>query len=68
MRTARVQNIPEKFQLLSYDLDDSESVIPNGQTSKKMYDDIFIEREFDLYGRLTGSRKYQSIRKHEGEF
>jgi hypothetical protein len=51
MKIARIKQIERKLSHLT-NLDDSEKVIPHGEVSKKIYNDIFVARDFDLYGNL----------------
>ena len=63
MKRAKVDEVDSKMKLL-VDFDRSEKVIPIGQVSKKLYEDLFDRREFDLYGRFMGYVKIQPPRKH----
>lgn len=33
--------------------DKSDSLIPHGQSSQKLFDEIMAKRQFDLYGKLS---------------
>jgi len=50
MKRARTKKVSKQLQCI-VDFDKSESVIPHGVTSKKLYNEIFTQRDFDLYGR-----------------
>lgn len=50
LKRCGTQKVSKHMQCI-VDFDKSESVIPHGQTSKKLYTAIFQARDFDLYGR-----------------
>ena len=56
MKRGRVNKVTKQLQCI-VDFDKSESVIPHGQTSKKIYTEIFTQRDFDLYGRLVPKKQ-----------
>ncbi len=47
---ANVKNVDKHMSCLN-ELDKSETIIPHGEVSKRLYTEIFAKREFDLYGR-----------------
>eukprot|EP01032_Pedospumella_encystans_P020483 gene20483-23267_t len=51
MKIARIKGIEEKMSHFDA-LDASEKVIPHGEVSKRMYNEIFKARDFDLYGNI----------------
>lgn len=51
MKIARIKEIEKKMEHFTK-LDAAEKVIPHGQVSKKLYTDIFVGRDFDLYGNM----------------
>ena len=46
------------------ELDKSDAIIPHGEVSKRIYENIFHAREFDLYGRLVKEDK-KNVRRQE---
>lgn len=50
LKRARIPKVSKQLQCI-VDFDKSESIIPHGQSSKKLYTEIFTARDFDLYGR-----------------
>jgi hypothetical protein len=51
LKKAKADNVTQKMKHLS-DFDRSEAIIPHGQTSKKLFQEIFYRRPYDLYGRM----------------
>jgi len=51
LKKAKTHNVTQKMKHLS-DFDRSEAIIPHGQTSKKLFQEIFYRRPYDLYGRM----------------
>jgi len=51
MKIARIKGIDTKMGHLE-NLDAAERVIPHGEVSKRMYNEIFKARDFDLYGNM----------------
>jgi hypothetical protein len=51
MKIARIKEIEHKLEHITK-LDEAEKVIPHGQVSKRLYNDIFVARDFDLYGNM----------------
>lgn len=64
MKRARIPKIHESLQCL-IDFDKSESIIPHGEVSKRLYYDIFHDRDFDLYARLMKKQPYDERREKE---
>ena len=48
---AKVDKVTEKLKYLS-DFDRSEAIIPHGQVSKKLFEEVFHRRPYDMYGRM----------------
>jgi len=63
MRRARVPQVEKQVQHIT-EFDQAEKVIPHGQVSKRLYEEMFRRREFDCYGRMMGYQKTQPYRKH----
>lgn len=51
MKRARVPKVPSVVEHL-LEMDKSDSIVPHGEVSKKIYCDIFHTREFNLYGKM----------------
>lgn len=51
MKIARIKEIDKKLEHITQ-IDEAEKVIPHGEVSKRLYNDIFVSRDFDLYGRM----------------
>ena len=51
MKIARIKEVEKKLIHLN-NMDEAEKVIPHGQVSKRLYSDIFVSRDFDLYGNM----------------
>jgi hypothetical protein len=51
MKRARIELIDEKMEHL-VNLDEADKIVPDGEVSKKIYEDIFHSRDFDLCGNL----------------
>jgi hypothetical protein len=58
MRTARVKHIDKNILPYLLDLDRSDSVVTEGEVSKRIYMDIFHSRNFNLYGALCQTVKH----------
>ena len=56
LQRVHAQNIEVKMQNL-IEVDKSDSIIPHGEVSKRIYDDILRRRNFDLYGNLQKETK-----------
>lgn len=54
MKIARIYDVDNKMNYL-LDFDASEKVVPEGEVSKRIYNNIFHDRDFDLYGKLMKS-------------
>jgi transcription initiation factor TFIIIB Brf1 subunit/transcription initiation factor TFIIB len=59
----RMKNIKKHLKHI-VELDKSDAIIPHGEVSKRIYENIFNAREFDLYGRLMMNDK-KNVRKQE---
>ncbi len=57
MKKARILNIETQIKHIT-NLDAAEKYVPHGEVSKKLYNDIVIQRDFDLYGHQMESRTY----------
>jgi hypothetical protein len=51
MKIARIKEIEKKLTHLTT-LDAAEKVIPHGEVSKRLYNEVFVARDFDLYGNM----------------
>ena len=51
MKIARIKEIDKQLEHISK-LDASEQIIPHGEVSKRLYNNIFVARDFDLYGTM----------------
>ena len=51
MKIARIKGIDTKMEHIGK-IDEAEKVIPHGEVSKRLYNDIFLGRDFDLYGNM----------------
>ena len=60
MKRAQITKITKKLQCI-VDFDKSESVVPHGQSSKKLYNSIFTARDFDLYGRIIPKKQLSQL-------
>jgi hypothetical protein len=47
------------------DLDKSDDIVPHGQVSKKMYDQLCAGRDFDLYGRSLHRKRLTETEERE---
>lgn len=66
MKRARVPKVGKQTEIL-LNMDKSEGIVPHGEVSKRIYNEIFHSREFDLYGRpihRTGPIEY-NVRKEK---
>ena len=43
------------------DFDKSESIIPHGEVSKRLYNDIWESRSFDLYGGQVKKKEFDVL-------
>jgi hypothetical protein len=59
----RMKNIKKHLKHI-VELDKSDAIIPHGEVSKRLYENIFNAREFDLYGRIMKNDK-KNVRKQE---
>ncbi len=59
----RMKNIKKHMKHI-VELDKSDAIIPHGEVSKRIYENIFQAREFDLYGRLVKEDK-KNVRRQE---
>ena len=50
MKRARCENIDEHLSHVT-NVDVSDKIVPEGEISKRLYEDIFVQRDFDLYGK-----------------
>eukprot|EP01038_Epipyxis_sp_PR26KG_P006890 gene6890-9440_t len=64
MKRARLTKIDEAFEKF-YALDASDHVVPNGEVSKKIYEELFNSRDFDLYGKLMDNIPPLPVRKFQ---
>lgn len=62
MKKARVKQIDKQIHHMLH-LDAAEAVVPHGEVSKRIYNDIVLRRDFDLYGGPTQSRTWP-LRKY----
>lgn len=63
LKRARYKQLDEMIIPHLVDLDRSEKVVPNGEVSKRIYNEIFHTRDFDLYGNIVRPT-VQMPRKH----
>lgn len=66
LRRARYKQLDEKVIPFLTDVDRSDHVVPNGEVSRQLYEDLFHNREFDLYANLRKEtrhppRKFQEL-------
>lgn len=47
------------------DLDKSDDIVPHGNVSKKLYNDLRSERDFDLYGRVLQRKRLTEAEERE---
>eukprot|EP01035_Chromulina_nebulosa_P025975 gene25975-33959_t len=63
MQKARTKNIDSNIHLFT-EIDESDHVVPDGEASKKVYEDLFHSRNFNLYGELKSSRILHPPRRY----
>lgn len=59
MKRSRVPKLNNVINVL-LDMDKSESIVPHGEVSKRIYNEIFHTREFNLYGRNITTKEHIS--------
>ena len=52
MKRARYGDIDKHLSHVTH-VDASDAIVPEGEVSKRLYTDIFLQRDFDLYGKRT---------------
>lgn len=57
MRKARIQKIDVQLKHI-LELDAAEKMVPHGEVSKKCYNNIVLQRDFDLYGRMMPAKTH----------
>lgn len=63
LRKAKYSKLDANIMPYLMDFDKSEFVVPEGEVSKRIYNEIFHSRNIDLYGNLRRTEKHQP-RKH----
>lgn len=63
LRRARYTNLDKTIMPYLMDFDKSEFVVPEGEVSKRIYNEIFHSRNIDLYGNLRKTVRHPP-RKH----
>jgi len=51
MKIARIKNVDQQLHHMRH-LDEAEAYVPHGEVSKRIYNEIFHTRDFDLYGNM----------------
>ena len=64
MKRARISNIKDRLKNI-LDFDRSELIIPDGEVSKRVYTDIFTQRDFDLYGNQIPKKRLSEREQDE---
>ena len=64
LKRARIPKVSKQIQHI-VDFDKSESIVPHGEVSKRIYTDIFVQRDFDLYGRPMPKQLYNARKVEE---
>lgn len=57
MKKARIQKIDKQVQHM-LNLDASEQIVPHGEVSKRIYNEIVVKRDFNLYGAQVKSQTW----------
>ena len=57
IKRAEIPKVHKHIQHI-IDFDKSESIIPHGEVSKKIYDEIWNSRDFNLYGKQVKKKNY----------
>lgn len=52
MKRARYDDVDQHLSHVTH-VDVSDAIVPEGEVSKRLYEDIFVQRDFDLYGKIT---------------